>query len=499
MKERTSRVLVSAFLAFLISLAFVAVFVMPVHAASMTITAEVNSTWAYPTFTTTAFTPGAGDAIIIAVEGIGCPGGGYAPPGSGCNANIQQYGLTSVTDSQGDTYARQVQYAVVDSASAPNNCQGSAYTFDCYVEIWTAKATAAVSTTITGVPMSTTIGGGMYEIFDVTNANPSAYCTATGQFYTGTYVSTTNNPCALPSIYVAVGAAIGYNSGQVWTAGTSYTLYPSTYTNGEYSEYSSSLGGGAGQTNFPLTAAGNAQWIDVGIILGYVVSSPQTQIVGSCPTTATTGAHPKLVNNTIYLYYANTLGNTIVNTIQVGLNGITGNTAQYLEVVIYTSSGSTVSPSTPLNLVYWGYQSVTPSTKNVSYSFAVTTTSAIPSGGVYAVGVVGTSHLSLWTSSLSGLYTLAGNPSSQAQPSSFTYQGTSSATELALCAQAQYQAYIVTTMTLIYYSTTGATTVTAVAQPANAAFWFVPAMFLLFFPGLYIAAGVVFRHVGRGG
>lgn len=197
-------------------------------------------------------------------------------------------------------------------------------------------------------------------------------------------------------------------------------------------------------------------------------NTTQSQTVGAttCPTAAAKAA-TYLKNNTQFWYSGNALGQEVVNNIYLTVGSIKGSASQDFRVMIYTSTGQ--SPGVyPAVLVYdSGAQVVTAGSKNLSYDFQVNIplNSAISSPlpfNFWAVAVVGTDHIKVVNSSVSGMTSQTGNPSTTAQPGSFTGQGSASSDKLGLCAAASYQGLLLLTQVQTTSIFTGGTATTTV-------------------------------------
>jgi hypothetical protein len=232
-------------------------------------------------------------------------------------------------------------------------------------------------------------------------------------------------------------------------------------------------------------------------------SSTVTQTIGSCPTKDISSFKP--VNSTIYLLYSNFVGSQeSIQTITTFITNITGSVSQTLQLLIYTSSAtstSNVGIGTPLNLVFAQSYSITSGTTNKIINTAVNGVSGTQNQ-LIGIGFVSSDHIYINKSSISGLYSLSGNPSIDSQPSSFTSIGSTSAITPYLCATGQYQSIQTQTATITVtsggvYTATSTTVITGLANPTGAVaiitdlvtflpFWIIPLIFakMLGMPGL---------------
>jgi hypothetical protein len=173
-----------------------------------------------------------------------------------------------------------------------------------------------------------------------------------------------------------------------------------------------------------------------------------SQSIGSCTTAGGTFA---MVNQTLYMYEGSNPGPESVNNASVLISSVGGSTGTHtIQFVIYATplSGS-ISPTNQLTLLY--SKQVALGSGTGAATITVSPGTFLPTTGeTWGIGVVGDNKITLVTSGLTGLYTFGGVPvSTSPQNAAFTAQGTSSGTELALCANAVYSILTTTTTTSV--------------------------------------------------
>jgi hypothetical protein len=234
-------------------------------------------------YTTHTFTPAAAGDTIVAVYAGTCATTGY-PSYDPCTT--EEEWLATVTDTQGDTYTLQAEDEIYSSSSG----QG-----DLLVEIFTASAAAAVSTTVSYTCLDCALNTPTF--YDVENQDPTAICVATG---TGSGESlTTATDCAINSTTVGIAGEVAngeHGAGQVY-AGTDFTLecYDGfvSQSGGYCSEYSTTA---STPTYFPMSGSISGPWVDVGITLGFpTVTQPISETLtgpGQAQTVFFTDCNP---------------------------------------------------------------------------------------------------------------------------------------------------------------------------------------------------------------
>ena len=518
MKTTPFRKLSSFLLLAILFLGVLAIFAPPAHAASITVSTLSTNTFSY-LGGTISLSPNVGDVVVLEFEGVGCPGSGNIPSGSGCN-NVLEYGMSSVTDSVGDVWTRQKiigQYSSPTGSAA--NCFGSGNRYECFAEIWTTVAQSSSMTVTYATPFTECSGcGGYYQVFDASNASPTPTNSCSSYVSEGTSVYMGLYPCQIAgTTYAVFAAALGSNTG-VWSAGSGYTLYSYTTNAPGQAEYSTNIA--AASTfpfvGFPMVQGSSTFAVQVGIVLGFAISSStQTQITGdtnTCGSSPThTLGHSVLTNATQYWYSSNALGQEIVNSISVVVAKTVGSGTHYLTLVLYGTMaqglGGSQTPSVvnPAIILLQRTYALTSGTQNST----ITLQTNIPLNSAYsnplpfnywAVGIIGDNKIWIYNSGVSGITTQSGTAttSSSVQPNLFTNRGTSSGSMLKFCAIASYQSVISLTTTITstqsastvstIFSTYTVSTINAQVLLSNNTNWPLIFLFLLFPAGLFMGA-----------
>jgi hypothetical protein len=215
-----------------------------------------------------------------------------------------------------------------------------------------------------------------------------------------------------------------------------------------------------------------AQLITTG---SFSTTGSQTASIGACGVTVQHGTY--LTNGTQVWYSGNALGAQAVNQIQVEVSQVKGSVSQPLAVMLYaTASANYVfnaqqpSVSNPASMIYYIVYNLSPGTKNqtITINVSVPLNSAVNPPlpfNFYAVALLGTDHVAIVNSALSGLTTQSGGGVPAAPTLQFTTGGSTSSTKLAFCATSQYQGVLVQTQTQVstVYTSGGTVTVTNTA------------------------------------
>jgi hypothetical protein len=218
-------------------------------------------------------------------------------------------------------------------------------------------------------------------------------------------------------------------------------------------------------TSYPINGAGGSFTFWVGVAVEYSVTpgpTSQSGTLGACPL-ATPGTGTFLKNSTIYFYNGNALGSQVVLNVSTRINTVTGTGSQTIQLLLYVSPNQAVSAQNPYTLAFSKSFALSQGTVNstlnlqVSVPLNAATSTPLPFNA-WAVGIVGTDHVAIETSSLSGLTNQTGNPSTAAQPFTFTSIGLADTKKLSLCAKFAYQSFI-TSSTTTTVTTTSTTTV----------------------------------------
>lgn len=425
-----------------------------------------------------------GDIVYVAVASY--------ESGSSCSD------LNAPTDSTGDTFSN-----VITTICAS---QTGSTTQIVTVYFFTTASTTSRTITVTGgasadlyvwgVDTSGTVSTAAATISMTTGCLPSCspvaldcssltYCPV--QMATTTYFGSGS---------FLLAAYINYGWGGTYVPGSGFQAVAAGQSALEYN-----IGNGnvISPTTFPETcqSCGAAvQSSGVAVVFGSAGAGPspnQTQTIGSCPSSPP-GTFT-MVNSTIYMYYGNSLGSEVVNTVSTEIDSIVGSGSHTIQLLVYVSSGVTASVATPLTLAYSRSFVITSGTTNsiITAQVNIQVSSAVPFN-LWGVGIVGDNKVVIKTSSLSGLFTQSGNPSTAAQPNSFTSQGATSVTKLYLCATANYQSALGTTTVTTAASTTVTTSSTVTVSSigptlfTSASNWPVIFLILVLPAGLFLGA-----------
>ena len=472
-KEKAFAIFAVTVLAF----GFLAFFSPPAHALSPAVTDETNGScdnFTGSPCTSSSFSVTPGNIIVFAAQVFNTPAVGVNTP----------------SDSEGNTWNLGSAASIENSGTG---CIGSVGAYYCTASTYfTVITTASASYTVSDEMQGTSCGlggcGFYFEIIQISNIGDSVVCYGGGTYNTGTTLQTTSS-CPVASTQIAIASVVGDGT---LTAGAGFTAYCYSACNTASGvEYSSSPT--TNPTYFVASTSTSSTWADAGIVLStYSTVSTSSQSVGSCPSSPPGTFTP--TNSTMYLYAASALGYEVVNNVTVGVDAVTGSASQAVQILLLVSTtGGQISATNPLTVAYSKVYTLTGGSGSqfITTQIAITLNTYYPmtAGNIWAVGVIGTSHTTLYTSGLSGLTYVSSNAASVAEPlgTEFTTLGASSANTICLQANASYQSLISVTSvttTTAPATTTATTSTTFTISTINAQVLFAngqnwPLIFLL--------------------
>lgn len=388
--------------------------------------------------TTLGFNVTANSGVVVAVEW-----------------NSSKTTVSSVIDSLGHTYTQAQTYfgcTNVTTCSAGNVVSSG---------IWyltTASAFTAITVTITFSASTNSVG---YQVYDLSGVTGVA-CTGFGS--TGGTNLQIFGPNYCPILTGQYGiAALGGLAKNTLTAGANFALTSSPDVNFAAQESTT----GTGQTAFPATISAATPNVDVGVVFS-ITPSTGTINLGSCPTknTATT----TLANNTQYFWTGTVISGMSINTISAEVASVnSGHVASETLYFAFYATGSAGGISATNPLLLGGFKTWTLSATSVPQllSWASSVTLNTPSGGTWAISLLGNSKIVINQSSLSGMFT--GASAAGPLPAVTFTSLSANAAQLYFCANGTFQTVVTTTIVSTSTITTGGGTATVTTTTTSTA------------------------------